>query len=283
MDRAAQEEEKKKLIDDFFNYAEVPIQEWLAEYLGENVEAVFPDYTDNSKDIGFQSDGKYYIAYYTTMGPDEPSQVPKELLNNEQGRKACSMLFDAFQMVMPNVVQTADKEYADGLKGIHFKFDESRMAFELAIMNTSKCRKIMLIQQRQKLLHINTALEAKLAELNNPTSEVTAGASITDIDALKKEITDQQKQIDELLNKSSVALDAITDKEMSDEDARCETVAKTLPEKNKVYIVVEESDPDDEEVQAQSMQRLPVFGLAYQDTEDETFTERLKKQYNMND
>ena len=43
-----------EIINMYFNYAEAPIKEWLAEFLNKSVEEVFPDYVDKTDLIGFE-------------------------------------------------------------------------------------------------------------------------------------------------------------------------------------------------------------------------------------
>jgi hypothetical protein len=271
MSRMEAEEEKKKMIDKFFSYAESPIMEWLSEYLEVQTDEVFPDYDEDSNDIGFQYKGNQYNAYLLSMGPNEPSAVSSDLLQaSDDARKACSMLFDAVQMVMPSVVHTSDKEYADKLRGFHCKFDENTMSFNLIVVNTEEYKKVMAVQEYKKIMQYKGQLEQKLAEpdLN---------------EALILDIKNRLKQADDLIGKAKQAYEMVTEEDVQKEADRCDEITKRLADVNKLYIVVEKVDSGDVDAINEGLKRLPVFGITYQDTEDETFTEKLKKEYALNE
>lgn len=269
MSRMEAEEEKKKLVDKFFNYAESPIGEWLAEYLGVSENEAFPDYNDDSDDIGFQYKNEQYRAYLLSMPHDTPAQVSKKLLNDsEDARKACSMLFDAVQMVMPGVVHTADNEYAEQLKGMHCKFDEASMSFALITVNTAEYKKGMAVQQYLQVMQVKEQLEKKLAE--------------PDLDEkTRSDFDTRMKQIADLIGKAKLAYEQVTDEDIEQEQTRCKQVDSQLEMASRLHIVVEKLDPSDPDAISESLKRLPVFGITYQDTEDETFTDKLKKEYNL--
>ena len=271
MSRAEAEEEKKKMIDKFFNYAEAPIKEWLAEYLNTDTEKVFPDYDEDSDDIGFQYKGDQYNAYLLSMGPNEPSMVNQSLLkSSEEVRKACSMLFDAVQMVMPSVLHTTDKEFADALKGFHFQFDEDTMSFRLIVVNTEQYKKVMSVKHYQQLMHSKGLMEKKLNEPDVDENTVT-------------EIKKYLEKVDDLVVKAKESYDAITNEAIEKEDERCKDITEKLKTANKLYIVVEKIDENDVDAINEGLKRLPVFGTTFQDTEDESFVDKLKKEYDLKD
>lgn len=271
MSRMEAEEEKKKMIDKFFGYAESPIMEWIAEHLGVQTDEVFPDYDEDSDDIGFQYKGSQYNAYLISMGPDEPSAVSTDLMqSSDDARKACSMLFDAVQMVIPSVVHTADKEYADKLRGFHCQFDEKTMSFSLIVVNTEEYKKVMAIQQYKKIMQFKSQMEQKLTEPNLEESLVS-------------DIKKRLEQADALIGKAKEAYEMITEEDVQKEAERCDEISKQLATANKLYIVVEKINTGDVDAINEGLKRLPVFGVTYQDTEDETFTEKLKKEYALNE
>jgi hypothetical protein len=284
MNRAKQEEEKKRYVDKLFKYAETPIKEWLAEYLKVDTKVAFPDYADNSEDIGFKHDDKYYVAYYVTLEPGQKSKVSVDLLkNSETTRKACSQLCDAIQIVMPAVVKTAAEAYLEKIRGFYFNFDEKTMSFELLAVNAKKHEKIMAAQQLDKLFEMKSSFESKLADLDNPESAIIKSGCISDLAGLREETANHLNQLKDLFAKAETVYDGISEEEIKTEDARCEEINKSMNTNNRLHLVVEESDPEDQIVRDESMKRLPVFGAAYQDTEDETFTEKLKKYYALQD
>lgn len=269
MSRANAEEEKKKMMDKFFNYAEAPIMEWLSEFINVKPELAFPDYCDDSDDIGFRYKDKQYTAYLISMGPDESSKVDSKLIeNSEDVRKACSMLFDAVQVVLPSVIFTADKEYADALKGLHCIFDEKTMSFKFVVINIEEYKKINAVKQYKQLHDTKTLFEQKMAE-----SELT-GDVLSNVKA-------QLFKIDELMLKAKKVYEETTEEMLAADEKRCELVNEKIKTANRLYVVVEESDSSDDHTLLESLKRLPTFGTMYQDTEDVSFIDMLKKEYDL--
>lgn len=265
------EEEKKKMMEKYFNCAEAPIIEWVAEYLGQKAEDVFPDCDDDSDDIGFQYDGAQYNAYLLSMEPGTKSHVPADLLDkSDDVQKACSILYDAVQQVMPCVVQTVDKEYADKLKGLHCQFDNSTMSYGFVAVNVEEYKKVMAVQQYQKLVQFKEQVNSRLAEPEISEEEKTS-------------LQNRLKDADNLIAKAKQAYEMITEDILKAEEERCVALTKDLEKANRLYIVVEKVKAGDVDAINEGMKRLPAFGNAYQDTEDETFTEKIKREYKLNE
>ena len=269
MSRGKEEEEKKKLVDKFFNYAEAPIKEWLSEYLGVETNEVFPDYNEDSDDIGVQFNKQQYNVYLLSMNASEPSMVdPKLMSDSEEIRKACSMLFDAVQMVMPSVVHTADSKFTESLKGHHCTFDEKTMSFSLIVVNTPEYKKTTAVQQYQQSINFKKMITEKLAEPGLNENIVL-------------EINAKMKQVDGVLSEAKKAYEEVSEEDIIKEEARCAAIREKLNTANKLYIVVDKMDAADADDINESLKRLPVFGLTYEDTEDESFVNKLKKEYDL--
>jgi hypothetical protein len=254
MDRKSAEEEKAKLLMKFFDYAESPIQEWISEYLEVDVKELFPDYQDNSDVLGFQCEvnGNHYEGYLVSMEAGDDCYVDKELLNiSEKYKKTCSMLFDAVHQVFPAVVGTIKEEYKKQVSSIRPLFDNSNMSFKLHSINQSAAALQVAVEAKKQLMPF----------LMNPGGQF-------DIDTMNNIRSD--------INKCEKVIESHT-KEMLDRDEdKCKSINLNLEKFNRLYIAVEESDeyqPTDA-----SLSRLPVFGLSYQDPEEESLVDKLKKQ-----
>jgi hypothetical protein len=257
MDRKTEEEEKAKLILKFFDYAETPIQEWLAEYLGVDVNELFEDYQDNSDIIGFKNEnnGKHYEAYLVTMSSDAGLFVDKQLLDSsEKTRKSCSMLFDAVHQVFPAVVSTINKDYADRVKFLHPKFDNDGMRFCLHRTNGAALElKLGLDARKQIIQCLNNEKQLDPNTLEN----------------VHKRLEDVNKMI----QKNNVDV-------LNAEEKLCRELNEVLPLGTWLYLAVDEGQS---EVSEESLQRLPVFGLRYQDPDEENYIDKLKKEYSVNE
>lgn len=258
MNQKAVEEEKASLMMKFFDYAECPIQEWIAEYLQTDVSEVFPDYQDNSDVLGFQCEinNKHYEGFLVVMEASTDNYVDKYVLGrSEKYKKTCSMLFDAVHQVFPAVVSTVSEKYKDKLKGFRPLFDNNTMSFGLYRIN-------------QSVSELQVAVEAKrqlLPYLMNHNEEFD--------EKVIKDIKDNIEKCDKVIERNTKdVLDA--------EEIQCKELNEKLKEYTRLYIAVEESEDAFIPTDA-SLSRLPVFGLSYQDPDEETLIDKLKKEMNV--
>jgi hypothetical protein len=280
MNRAEEEEERKRIITSFFNYAECPIKEWLAEYLCEDVNDVFTDFTDDSDMIGFEVDGKFYNAYLVTDDCESSSYVDEKLLKSkEQVAKACSKLFDAVKMVMPAVIQTCNEKYAERLKGLFYNFDNDKVAFSLAVINVPEYKKMMAAKQYRMILETKGKLQNMYDEYKAAGKFDIPPNPEDPVDPHK--VIEQLKNIDETMEKTQKLFDSISADEIQTESVRCESISKTLGTANKLFMVVEETDETDADVIEEGLKRLPDIGPKYEDPDEPTLTEMLKKEYDL--
>lgn len=262
MNKADIRTEQAAYSQKFFDYAESPIKEWIASYLKQEVTEVFPDYVDEADIIGFMSKKKHYKAYVVPMPPDTESLVDKNLLkNSEKMRKACSILFDAVREVFMAVVGSMEDPKFDYLKGFMPVFVEDKMAFHLLRVN----RKAMQLQaadtQRKQIERfLQTAKETGISE-------------------------EQKSMIQESLNTINEVFTANTKEVMDAEEQACRLSNEDIKTSGVdwLHIVVEETNPDDEELEQESMKRLPTFGLQYQDPDEENYIDKLKKEHDVHE
>jgi len=247
--KAEIEEERANFINKFFDCAEAPIKEWLAEYVEKDVLDVFPDFKDVVDVIGFQHDDKHYNAYLVAMPSGTDSLVPKSLLlTNEKAKKACSMLYDAVLQVFMAVVNSSTETI---FKSLIPRFDESKMAFYLTRVNL---KAMQLQTANQQNVQIRKFLEESKESITPEHEEA---------------LINTLKQIAEIFKTNT--------KEILDaEEKACVAENKANTNKPWMHIVVEEANELDE-----SLKRLPTFGLQYQDPDEETYIDKLKKEYDV--
>jgi hypothetical protein len=249
MSQEEQAAEKAAYTEKFFNCTESPIKEWLADYLNVPVETLFPDYVDEADIIGFPHDNKQYSAYIVTMPCDTECLVDVNLLkSNDKASRACSMLFDAVREVFMAVTGACDNEE---LKSIMPVFSEEKMAFHLLRVN----RKAMQLQAAdQQMQQTQKFLQSEDAKNLTPEQYEAVNNGLDHLNKIFLEI-----------NKQS----------LDDEEKICRDVNEHIREKMWMHIVVEEIDP---EMADEGMKRLPVFGLPYQDPEEETYIDKLRRE-----
>jgi hypothetical protein len=281
MDKASAEEEKKRMMDKFFDYAETPIKEWVAEFLGKDPTDVFTDYNDDNELIGYKENDKFYDAYLVTMESNSQKQVPSNLLELENTRKACSMLFDAIKIVFPAVLQTTKPEFTNDLTGLYFTFDNDTVSFKWAMINIPLFKKRTAAQKRDQLLNMRASLKAEQVNYNTALAngKIDKPEDPEDPNDPHK-IPQHLEQIDKLIADTEKLFDSISDEDIIAENARCVEMSKQLPSKTQLHIAIEERSEDIE----QGLKRLTVVGLSqYEDETDESFSDKVKRIYKLND
>lgn len=250
-------EEQKKYAMKFFDYAETPIQKWLAMYFCIPVKTLFPDFKDDTDLISVEESGNYYILYITEKQLESPCDY-SYMENSISIKKAASLLFDAVRNTFFAIVKTMNghKDVSELLIPI---FNDSIMAFELKAFNRLAMEKD---QADKELLQISSQMQ-KLNDMNNVKAE-----NRKQIMQLKTQLS--QLQTDCLKKYNSITTDSITKM-----DNKCEELNKTLFGAPKLYIVLEKNTKPSAE---QVAKRLPVFGIQYQDVDEDSYIDTLRKE-----
>jgi hypothetical protein len=257
IDKAKAEEEKAKIVEKIFQCSETPIKEWISlfinDYVKVNIEELFPDYVDDSDVIAYEDNKKHYTAYLVTMPHDAVSFVDTELLKLENTQKACSMLYDGVRMVFPAVVQTINEEYKKYVDGIIVSFNNEKMSFTLTKVNIKKFKFEKAKEQMELLIKFKE-------NTSNP---------------------DELKQINELLMKSEDLIKSISIDDIVDEQKLCDEINEKLKNADQLHIAIEENSESVELMEA-ALHRLPTIGVSYQDPDEETLVDKLKKEHGIN-
>jgi hypothetical protein len=250
------QQDELELMNMYFNYAEAPIKEWLAEYLNKPVEEVFPDYKDKTDLIGFKIEDSYYDAYIVTMEDTDQLYINKKLLDKyENYQRSFDMLLMSVHNVFSAVVNTCADEYKDALKNMRAAYDAETCKFNLLYINA-------------KAMELQTAMYARDQTLRYLIMNV----STTPEDAKNKML--------EMVNKYETTIKSYNKDVLDEEEERCKKINESLKTNTKLFIVIEEKI---EEIQTEeSLQRLPTFGRMY-DIEDESHIDKIKKEMHINE
>ncbi len=258
MNQAEIASEKAALVDKFFQCAEAPIHEWLAAYVKMPPATLFPDYTGNADVIGFMYEDTHYNAYLVPMPWGTDSLVDPQLLKTDKKtQKACSMLYDAVKQVFMAVTgafesHNKDDPNADLFKSLIPYFDESKMAFHLNRVNWKALQLKTAYMQRQQIHEY-----IQKGNTLSPEQVTAVQQSVTTIDKIFNEI----------------------DKDALDEyEEKCKDTNEKIKLYDWLHIVVEKSDPEAADSLDNSMNRLPMFGLQYQDPDEENYIDKLKNE-----
>lgn len=259
MNKADIQNERVEYARKFFDYTETPIKEWLASYINRDVLEVFPDYNDESDVIGFMIGDKHYNAYVVPMSSDTELLVDKKLFEHEKVRKACSILFDAVREVFLAVTGSIEDPSLEYLKGFMPVFVEDKMAFHLMRVNRKAMQLQAAYDQRKQLeKFLQTMTQIDLPE-------------------------EQKTMIQDNLNKINKIFEENTKESLDKEEQDCKSTNLIVTKFDWLHIVLEESDPTNQELDQECMKRLPTFGLQFQDPDEENYIDKLKKEHDIHD
>ena len=251
-----------EIINMYFNYAEAPIKEWLAEFLNKSVEEVFPDYVDKTDLIGFEIDGTYYNAYIVTMLDTNETYINKKLLDKyDKYQRAFDMLLMSVHNVFSAVVNTCAEEYKEQLTNLRAAYDAENYKFNLLYVNI-------------KAMELQTAMYTRAETLNYL---ISGGTSITD---------ETKNKCLELINKCEKTINEYNKELLDAEEEKCKKINETIQTNTKLFVVIEEKTEESNAEYStdinteESMQRLPTFGRMY-DLEEESGIDKIKKEMNV--
>lgn len=264
--RATIEEEKRKIVDRFFRCAESPIKEWLAEYDGDDITQIFPDYKDDSDVIGFKFQDRYYTTYLVVMEPNQGVFVDEKFLKDETARKAISQLFDAVCMVLPSVTATAAMPYKDRFKNISCNWMNDSLAFHLKCFNIPLQKAIAMSKQLDEAKKILSAMDSQ-RDIVKPE--------------MKEDFELNYQNIKKILDETIAELQSVNKEEIDKVNDECTKRNEELKANNWLYIAVEEVVQDSDETLELGLSRLPLFGLTYQDPDEDSLVDKLKKEFNV--
>jgi hypothetical protein len=263
-----EEDETKKWSMKYFNYAETPIKEWIADVLEESVDVLFDDYTGESDIICMTSESKYYKFYLSTESSNENLDLPnlavsiEEFRNNPDFTKSASILFDSVMTVFKPITHTMSNLKSNMIYSFP-AFNEKYMRFEMNEVNHLRYEK-------------QGALDniAKSKELIDKIKDKT-----------EKEFTDIRSQLYEKQMEFFNKFNSIKDSDILARDEECKLQNEYYKSKGKyLYIIMEPNNKiqDREQINEEIdtiMNRMPEFGTKWEDPEEENSIDRLKKEF----
>ena len=268
---AEEHEEKQRQHLKYFDYAELPVKRWIADYLGHPASALFDRCEQTETDgIIFENNGKYWKVYLEHRPGDNMAFDIKPWLNNEKFNNAMKMIMDAFQLVYMPVIMTItypDPALKTYIELVAPKFNPQLMRVELMPVSYEEMKflglKNRLLQINQTNDQIAKVMEKKL-DLKNP--EVLRNFNL---------MKEEQGKIAAEKSRLEADIAAVDHEKIKEQRAKLPEISAKLLNHKKLYIVLEEyrHDMNNQLVQ----KRLPVFGHQYADPDDETWREKLEE------
>ena len=256
------QEDKKKWGMKYFDIAEESVRKWISKYLDEDPECLFTHYRGNDDILSFVLND---ISYSFYLDNDEANDTKdeekymsphfqvtaKEFAKEDNLKKSASIFFDAVRAVYLPIVKTMIT-LSHEMEFLLPDFVEESMLFRFKMVNR------YLVEKQQALAPLD-GIKTHLQSIKDRKSEK--------FDKIRKElITLQHKQI--ALYKS------ISDKDVDDENIRCAEINKKLSKGPFLHMcVVKNKKPSDNQV----AKRLPKFGSKYEDPDEESLVDKLRK------
>jgi hypothetical protein len=269
MTKAEAAVEKKRWTEKYFDYAEAPIKEWIAEVFDEEVTDLFDDYNDGSDILNVNPsdpDNKNAYTFYITPFPtSQPAftLTKKELLADEDLKRASSMMYEAvYTAYMPIASTMVDKKHL--LEDVFPRFDESTMSFILMAINGA-------FITRQKL-------EKALVEVADQCKRLKC---VPESDVSAEMVADLEAKLETVRVATEAELSELTDDVCRKAQLECNNRNKKFAKSTRLYVCVE-CNKQDISVD-DKLKHMPQFGLKYQDPDEENYIDKLKEEYDVNE
>ena len=292
-------EEQQKWAMKYFDLAETPIKEWIADYLEEDPEVLFEDYKETYDIISTEADGQYYTFYLSTDDSTDDNtdelklddstdsnidsnidklklddntdndiddntselklndnlpyfNVTKQIIQRSLSIKhAIGSLLQSVYTVYPAVSKTM-VNLKHRIEGIMPEFVEHDMYFRLKMINIPYAKK-------QQALQPIPEIQEQLRKIENVETP---------------EVNKIRQQLSDLYNEQLNKFNSISEQEVSDAEKQCKLENEKLKHGPFLYVHANKNNHLDNDI---IYKRLPQFGLRYQDPEDETLIDKLKK------
>ena len=292
-------EEQQKWAMKYFDLAETPIKEWIADYLEEDPEVLFEDYKETYDIISTEADGQYYTFYLSTDDSTDDNtdelklddstdsnidsnidklklddntdndiddntselklndnlpyfNVTKRIIQRSLNIKhAVGSLLQSVYTVYPAVSKTM-VNLKHRIEGIMPEFVEHDMYFRLKMINIPYAKK-------QQALQPIPEIQEQLRKIENVETP---------------EVNKIRQQLSDLYNEQLNKFNSISEQEVSDAEKQCKLENEKLKHGPFLYVHANKNNHLDNDI---IYKRLPQFGLRYQDPEDETLIDKLKK------
>ena len=247
--------EKQKWAMRYFDFTDNPIKDWVSDVLEEDVNTIFDDYRDSSDVLSVESKDKFY-SVYVTHKPENVNHFPlkyEQVIKQKKLHKAVSMMLEAVYTVYQPVIKTMSS-MGHRMEHVHPKFDDVEMTFTLTAINT-------LEFERKNRLNRVLQIQSQLEKIKNETGE---------------EIEELRRQLNELKPQAIAFHNEITNAAIAECQETVNSINKVLKNKPKLYVCldVNSNQTIDKE---ERYKRMPQFGLKYQDPDEETYIDKLKR------
>ena len=312
------DQERKKQVIRFFDYAENPIKEWIAKQLQREPEQIFDKYSNESEVISINVMGEQYLVYLSTDPPlteymkkqhrppnqkDEPALpdvksytafiLPEQPINNKDQNdyyklyRACSTMQDAVYSVYPFIVKTLFQTapiYGNNSKvnSVDNSPAESKVEnpFDDVIPLYDEQDKCFRFIMINKFHYMKEQASYQVVECSKQLARIAEGIKHPQFNPENLPKLEENKQkLLKLREEQMLKHNSILQETIDAQQVICNESNKNFGQ-NKLYITLEHNKISNEE---QMMSRLPKLGDKYEDLDDDNLIDKFKKEMNVTD
>lgn len=313
---ARENEERKKQALRFFDYAENPIKDWIAQFLDRDPTQVFDKYEDQSDVISLTVEDKHYLVYLSQNPPNittckkraldkEAMDALEKELNNPEAKveNIYKEVESLTAFVLPEKPKTnkGQNEYFKILTALSMMQDAIYnvypfVAKSLYQLNTNNAEqkidnpfddvvpifdpddKTFVLAKINKYHYQKEYANHQIIECTKQLKKIADGVKDPRFDKANLPMLEENKnKILKIRADEIEKHNKITFDMINEQQVLCNEANKKLNH-HRLYIVLEERNVEDNDLM---MKRLPEIGDKYEDLEEESLIEKFKKQNNI--
>lgn len=283
---ADRQAEQKKWAMKYFDYADVPIKEWISAVLDEDTSHLFDDYDEDNNEtdiLNVKDENNNTFSFYLTAFPedDKPTFVltPEEVKESPKLSRAMKLMFDSVYTVFPPVVKTMSN-MNHRMEDIFPVFDDKYHAFKLTRVNGLAHKRMGLMKNMEQIIYQFGQLTEKTQELDRTIKQAEEKNDIEVLNVLhqkKQQSRELETKLQDLAHDTETQINEITKDLMELSQQECDSVNKMLESAPMLYLCCER-DKDDISNEIK-LRGLPDIGVPFQDPDEESYVDQYKKEH----
>ena len=263
--------EFRKKVDKAFDIADIPVKEWIAEYLDEEADDIFRGDMDGTSDtVSVKYKGSTYVFSLTCYPEDDyvfPLK-PEEIKESKVLSQAFSTVWNAVNMVYPPIVKTMTR-LNHKVANLFPYFDQTRHCFVMRMVPVQERQKSVLVKALKQLdVEYQKVRDFKKKKADD--EKKTTKEEQENINNIEQTVVKEKLRIGKELSKFS-------DTDLEAEKLVCDEY-NAVKNRKGLYVYLEiDVVPEADKV---NFKHMPVIGNGskYQDAEDDSLVEKFKKE-----
>lgn len=283
---ADKQAEQKKWAMKYFDYADIPIKEWISAVLDEDANHLFDDYEDDDNDtdlLNIKDENDRTFSFYLTAFPENDKKTfaltPDEIKDSPKLSRAMKLMFDSVYTVFPPVVKTMSN-MNHKMEDVFPVFDDKYHAFKLTKLNGLAHKRMALMKNMDQIIYQFGQLKEKTQALDNmikQAEEKKDDEVLMDLKQKKEQSDELEQKLQTMAQDTESQINEITKEKMELSQQECDGMNKLLEDAPMLYLCCEmDKDNISTEVKLRGM---PEFGVPFQDPDEESYVDKYKKEH----